>query len=281
MDIPSQTPGSNRMKMTPESRASERAREDPFRRPVGLVHAHFEERAEWGKWKGGPFPFFLAAFEEQLGWEKKGFSKLLHQAARKKRRSTEKTHFLPPGEVLPLPTPATAVGGPPTLLPKRKIFLQRRQAQDFPYFPRQAPPFSKRGFGKKREGRKLFFSDEARRKKTFLGGPFGWKWGVKKKFSPQISKHAHTTVDIHYPQPLPLFGVPTRTECEFFFPTTIRPYPSSFPSSEREKKSSGGRLTCLDSFFFREVCTLLHTHQKKLYFVVVLRYVSAHILPTS
>ncbi len=27
-----------------------------------------------GKWKEeGPFPFFLAAFEEQLGWGKRGF----------------------------------------------------------------------------------------------------------------------------------------------------------------------------------------------------------------
>ncbi len=142
-----------------------------------------------GKWKGGPFPFFLAAFEEQLGWEKKGFLKLLHHQAARRRREEEEygKDALSTSGGGPSPSYATAVGGPPTLLPKRKIFLQRRKAQDFPYFPRQAPPFSKRGFAKKEKDENSFSAMKPGGKELFLfflggGGRSAGIGRVKKSF---------------------------------------------------------------------------------------------------
>ena len=112
----------------------------------------------------------------------KGFLKLLYTKLRGKREVYGKDALSTSGGGPP-PSYATAVGPPPPL-PKRKgrFFFakggKRRISRIFRV--RLLLSFSKRGFGKKRDGRS-FFSNEAWDKKNFFLGPFGWKWRSEKK----------------------------------------------------------------------------------------------------
>ena len=87
----------------------------------------------------------------------------------------------------PFPFLRHSGGRTPYPLAKKEDFLQRRQAQDFPYFPRQAPPFSKRGFAKKEKDENSFSAMKPGGKELFLfflggGGRSAGIGRVKKSF---------------------------------------------------------------------------------------------------
>ncbi len=88
----------------------------------------------------------------------KGFLKLLYTKLRGKREVYGKDALSTSGGGPP-PSYATAVGPPPPLAKKEgKIFFcKRRQAQDFPYFPRQASPLLFKTWLRKKKRRPLFF----------------------------------------------------------------------------------------------------------------------------
>ena len=195
------------------------------------------------------------------------FEAAIHQAARKEGGVRKRRTFYLRGRS---PSFLRYSGGTPPPLAKKEgkiFFLQKEASAGFPVFSASgfSSPFQNVA-SEKKETAALFLAMKLGIKKTFFWARSAGNGGVKKKVShsdKQACPHYYnSTYNIHNHFPLFWGGscAPRGLNANFCPPLLFGPIPLPFHQA-RKRKSSGGRLTCLDSFS-RSVCTLLHTHKK-------------------